>query len=487
MKIIIDDSDWAEPHDPFLVEQLGIILVNSATAGHLQFVQQALAQHPDPATVINAALGAACAANHLEIAQFLYQQGADIHYYQDVILRTAAEKNKSRVIEWVLSCGVSDEAKRDALRDAMDRSNLNAIKTLAAAGATLGNSRNTLLIRACHQNRWQILQALHHHGIAFDDLHRQMLAIACGANHVDTLKWLFQSGANINPDNQEPILEACKYGRLFAIKWLVFHGVDIRANGDQCLRTALQYQKHAVARWLCFRGAPINGRIYFDCHGTEYEPRGACLDYPDDSSQLVDWLIANGLAGAKNPLIKTDLENACCFGNLERVEWLLEHGAKLSSLLRPAMFSYVCNTGDQTTAKWLLSRGAVPDLKDAFCQAAGKGRMSTMDWLTSKYPEYDVPVNAILVRICDRSTFHAPIADWLVDHGADVAHNDYQILVTACQDRKDQVLDWLFQQPEIMMNAFDRMDSWDESARTEIMERARFKKAKRVPSAAQLQ
>jgi len=484
MKIVIDIPDRGELQVAFLVEQFSRILISSAKAGYRQITEQMLAQHSYPANVVNEAMIAAARGGHIDIAESMCQHGANVHYGCDLVLKDATKACMCRVINWVLSHGVSDDAKQDALLIAIENSYLSAVESLAVAGASLGNKRREVLTHVRNHWHWQILQVMHQNGTVMDDLLDELLLTACQMDNTHMIKWLYQIGADISPDYQSPILTACRNDSLSAVKWLAFHGVDIRANDDKCLDTALCNNNHNVARWLCFQGAPIDAQINFDCEERTYRLTGAHLDYPDDRSQLVDWLLINDLGSEMNPLIISNVRKACRRGNLERVEWLLQHGVKLALLLDPNMFECVCSRGDRIMAEWLLSKGVVPNLRSAFMHAAIKGHLSILVWLKSAYPDYAIPAADILDWACEREPFYPQVADWLIEQGADTTRDNYGILVQACRDRRTEALDWLFQQPEIVMNVFDLTDTSSEVVRAEITERARAKKAKSATSAA---
>ena len=157
----------------------------------------------------------------IKTLDYFIKQGANIHAYNEYILRLAARNGHLEIVKYLVEQGADIHADNDcALQWAAQNDHLKIVKYLVEHGADI-HADNDLALRYVAQ-----------HG------------------HFNIVKYFVEQGANIHINNDCALRWAASNGHFNIVKYLVENGADIQANNDYALRWAIENGHHDIVEYL---------------------------------------------------------------------------------------------------------------------------------------------------------------------------------------------------------------------------------------------
>ena len=324
-------------------------LYYAAFCGFHDLAEQLIMKHPQQ---VNAncgyyvsPLGAALAWEHLDIAQLLYEHGADVDVRgQDrrTPLISAPSHGHCEIVEWLLSHGANPNLQSDGkcftpLHMAAWFGRVEVSRILLQHKVDqniLDKDGQTPLHTASYKGHIEVARLLLKHGVdvnAQDSKRSTALHLALEERHIDVARLLLEHGADVNNQNgdgQTSLHQASERGRIDVARWLLEHDVDVNAVDSKrstAFHVALEKRHIDVARLLLEHGVEVNtqdsnGRTPFHIasSGGEVEIFWILLQHKTGQNTLDN----NGL---------TPLHLALQVGHVDIARLLLEHGADVNT------------------------------------------------------------------------------------------------------------------------------------------------------------
>lgn len=213
-------------------------------------------------------------------------------------------------------------------------------------------------------------------------------------NDLDTARALIKAGANVKATNRlgsSPLSEAAALGSAPLIQLLLDAGADAKAlstpDGETVLMTAARAGNVDAVRLLIDRGADINAKEQYK--GQTALMWAAAERHSDVVKLLLDrgadWKVQSGLHETKMPKLSaassvtpmargglTALSFAAREGDLATAKVMLDYGVDINIVdgekTSPLVIALM--NKQYTFAKFLLDRGANPNIADTFGRAA---------------------------------------------------------------------------------------------------------------------
>jgi ankyrin repeat protein len=227
-------------------------LYYAALCGFRDLAEHLIVHHPQQVNAKGGCyvspLGAAIGRKHLDVAQLLYEHGADVNvqgFRRWTLLHATPRLGHPKVVEWLLSHGADPNHRYNGLTPLH-----------VAAGLGQVDVSRMLLQHKADQN------APVRGG-------RTPLHVASRNGHIDVARLLLEHGVNVNAqdDNRSTALHlASKEGHIDVARLLLEHGVDVNAqccNRSTALHLASWKSRSEVACLLLEHGADLdaeNGR-----------------------------------------------------------------------------------------------------------------------------------------------------------------------------------------------------------------------------------
>jgi ankyrin repeat protein len=286
-------------------------------------------------------LGAALGREHFDVAQLLYEHGADVDVRglgDWTLLYAASRRGNHQIVEWLVNhgadlnlhvgLGISTPLHTAAARGWVEISHI-FLQRNADKNALNGRGR-TPLHMASEGGHINVAQLLLDHGVDVNSLDNDIssaLHLASKQGHVDVAQVLLEHGvdANARDNNGSTALHlASEQGHTVIAQFLVEHGVDVNAQ-DYKRSTALHLaskQGHTdIAQLLLDHGVDVN--VWDNNRFTALH-----LASGQGHTDIARMLFEHGVdvnAWGKNR--STALHVASESGKLEVVCLLLDHGA----------------------------------------------------------------------------------------------------------------------------------------------------------------
>jgi ankyrin repeat protein len=253
-------------------------------------------------------LGVALGREHFDVAQLLYEHGADVDvrgFSDRTLLYAASERGNRQIVEWLLNHGANPN-----LHTGFDTSTTLHI----AASSGWVEISQIFLQRNADKN------ALNGRG-------RTPLHEASDGGHINVARLLLEHSVDVNSldnDLSTALHLASKQGHVDVAQILLEHGVDVNARDSNCstaLHLASKQGYINIARFLLAHGVDVNVRD---------KNRFTALHLASERghTDIARMLFGHGVevnAWGKNR--STALHLASESGKLEVVCLLLEHGA----------------------------------------------------------------------------------------------------------------------------------------------------------------
>ncbi len=377
-------------------------LIMAARKGHLAIIKLLL-EHE--ATIdmrdINGAtalMNAVKNGNNIITAQYLIEQGADIHALDqrhNTPLIIATYQGNPKILQLLLDQGANINAKNNngntALIFIARRGHLQAAELLINRGADI-NAKNqkggTAIREAAIQEQLEMAKLLILSGAEYAD----RLPIYAKNGYLERVKILIEAGANINVkhprDGRTALVNAAKKGYVDIAKYLLNKGADSNSAGNDgwaAINMAAYYGFNEILHLLIQQDADIN-------HGNKdgWTPLMSAAD-KKHATTVKQLISAGAKIDARNDSQSTALWLASGKGDIEIVATLLEHGANVDARnrhLETPLFTAAWN-GHVEVVEQLITAGADPEFvskkgKTAMVWAAQNSHVEVVKRLLTK-------------------------------------------------------------------------------------------------------
>ena len=223
-------------------------------------------------------LGAALGREHLDVAQLLYEHGADVDvrgYLRRTPLISAPHLGHCEIVEWLLSRGADPNLRSDGecftpLHMAAWHGQTEVSRLLLQHKVdhnALDKDGQTPLHRASDQGYVEVARLLLKHGVdvnAVDSKRSTAFHVALEKRHIDVARLLLEHGADVNTQDSNgrtPFHIASSGGEVEIFWILLQHKTGqntLDNNGLTPLHLALQEGHVDIARLLLEHGADVN-------------------------------------------------------------------------------------------------------------------------------------------------------------------------------------------------------------------------------------
>ena len=415
--------------------------------------QVKLLEIPDDYT-LNHAFETVCKKGNLDIAKYLYEQGAEIksnkgyeydgidgNIYDTIVI--ASKSGHLNIIQWLYELGITDKNDR-AFQYACLYGHFHIAQWLYSMGANITDKYNIAFTDACRAGHLHIAEWLYSLGVTDKD--NIAFIETCGTKHLHIAKWLYQLGSS---DKNSAFIWACYKGQKHVAQWLYDLGVDISAENNHAFRHVCECDNIDIAKWLYGLGVDISDKFAFI---------GACSCSCID---IVKWLIDIHFKSAKfiyfrcYEYFKLEIKELLIDYNLVHPRQLnerdLEHYLARTNRIVPADFDHP-NThkrGQRTKPApkyFFLNLIYNFKMRQAFfkyyesdfkcvCMSGDLEQVKTY-----KIPDFNT-LNSAFISVCMEG--YLDIAKYLFENGADISCNFYSAFINTCRDGHLDVAQWM--------------------------------------------
>jgi ankyrin repeat protein len=186
--------------------------------------------------------------------------------------------------------------------------------------------------------------------------------------HLDIVKLLIENGADIHAKEDYALSIACRNGHFEIVKYLVANGANIHTWSDQPLLWSLLSKHDDISLFLIKNNADCNAQAeildYACCNGN-IEILNLIIERGINVSNLINLgkrraFVTNFLMDNFNlpdNFLNDILINACRFSDIEIVTCSLDNGADINSC-NGMPLSYAIKNKNTEISKYLIERGA---------------------------------------------------------------------------------------------------------------------------------
>ncbi len=202
--------------------------------GHIQIVNFLIENGADVHALNDIAIKSAIENHHINIAKLLLDVGVNI-VYNDIIYRASIYGHLD-ILEHILNLGVPVKKFEPAVMKSIENRHLHIIKFLADIGVDFEEKSHEMLCIASENGDYDTTKyILDNYPKCSCDF---PLRCASDMGHLHIVKLLIDNGANIHSNDDAALQYAARGGHLDVVKFLVENGANIHANSDYAFRTA---------------------------------------------------------------------------------------------------------------------------------------------------------------------------------------------------------------------------------------------------------
>lgn len=204
-------------------EILSDILNVAAQRGHFEITKLMLENGADIHYNNDVALRV---TSSIEIAKLLLQYGANVHAEDDEALRSASESGETEIVKILLENGADLHAvDGEALMSASECGYTEIVKLLLEKGANVHCSEGVSIVYASINNKWDTVAVLLQYGANVNLISKDALSLVCSTEkQLEIVKLLLQYGIVI-PEKIVTRVFQCDFVQLF--KLFLEHNVNI--------------------------------------------------------------------------------------------------------------------------------------------------------------------------------------------------------------------------------------------------------------------
>jgi ankyrin repeat protein len=418
-----------------------IILCQGAGYGHLNLVQYAMNNGADIHYNDDLSLRLACQNEHTNIVQYLIEMGANIHVNNEESLLTAALRGYMDIVRILVETGADIHVNDDApLRICFCAKFLNMEKNWKCYSDKQRELEivfnrmdmlNFLIIHVCvnlnlsEQETWnnryfEIVDYLIDNGSNIRACDNFALKMSIKYGYLEMVKYLVNLGSNAT-DISDYIINHCTDVRILQI----FLDVGTDINLTAILKKNVIFGNFDMVKYLVMKGEDVNRTTLFSLKSSLYH-----------GDNIMQYLIKSGMDISK---YSSELLLDCCMhGLFNAVKYLIDNGANIHYNNESALFSSLNNYHPDITL-FLMKNGADVSAREyyAFNLIGTYSYVNIMDYLMEV--GVDIHVDNIAMKASLRNHCHEMI-DYLIDHGADIrAQNDEILLISAQEGLCDLV------------------------------------------------
>ena len=322
----------------------GSPLYYASLCGFHDVVAYLVASHPQ---LVNATPGclsplpAALHNRHFDIAELLYQHGADMGvrgYQNRTLFHAASEEGFVDILRWLLDHCVDVHSQQDNHQTPLylteGNEHVGHCKSVNAAD----NTGRTPLHLASKCGHVEAVRLLINHGAnvnaSSDGSHSTPLHLASSSGSPETVRVLIKYGANVNAldgSHQKPLHLASSSGSPETMRLLIKHDTDINA---------VDWKRNTPLHLALFSGSPETMQTLIklgaDVNATDRNHRTPLhLASSSGSPETVQLMIEHGAnVNARDRGHKLPLHLALSLARDKTAQLLIKHGAEVNALDR---------------------------------------------------------------------------------------------------------------------------------------------------------
>lgn len=188
------------------------ILRDAAATGDVNVIIQNLSRDmPDYYSIVSQLLIVAAENGHLNVVQYLCNNGADVRWRDSCAFRTAAEKGHVDIVRYLNQRGAEiDSCNNGAVKNAAAHGHLDVIKYLYCCRADITQQHGPLML-AAEYGYLDIVQYLCKKGANESLQSNEALKMAICNNHLSIVRLLLKNGGNIDDPDFQFVTENKKY------------------------------------------------------------------------------------------------------------------------------------------------------------------------------------------------------------------------------------------------------------------------------------
>lgn len=209
------------------------------------------------------ALRRASYAGHLDSVKYLVESGiTDIHFDEDIALRSAVSNNQFEVVRYLIEAGADIHVKDERpLQTASAFGNMEIVKYLIESGAKILPGEDGAMGWAGRNGHLDVLNYFAEIKGEIPEGSDYALVYASENGYLEAVDYLLGLGVDAHGLNELALKSAVRKGHLNVVGRLIEAGADVHQDDDEAIFLAVINNRYDILNFFQEIGYPIKGSL----------------------------------------------------------------------------------------------------------------------------------------------------------------------------------------------------------------------------------
>jgi ankyrin repeat protein len=255
----LDNSKFYKFMETYTKEELRNMIIIGLKKGYTDLIKSLIDKISDDFNFdFDVVINVSAKCGYLDVIQYLHSNNkVNLAKLKDIVLKKSSFHSKHEILNWMIEENFL--SVNEVLVYNASIGNIQIIKYFVEEKNKDIHFKDELVLRTAGYNgQLDTIKYLHGLGCDLNSLNDCVLRFCSEHGFFDVVKYCIDSGSNVHSYNDEAIRKSCIYGHLDIVKYLVQSGANYTVNSNEPLCKACSNGHIEVVRYLIGLGVIVS-------------------------------------------------------------------------------------------------------------------------------------------------------------------------------------------------------------------------------------